>query len=209
MTNPFDNPHTINSSEQLREIYGEPSRRSLTKELDHLSEPYQALVRASGFVLVASVGPEGLDISPRGDAPGFVRIHDERTLLLPDRRGNNRADTLNNLVRDNRISLIFLIPGVGETLRVNGRAKVVIDDELCDSFTVAGKAPRSVLVTRIERTYFQCQKAIVRSALWSQESVVARATLPTAGEMIADSDASFDHQSYDAGYADYMKETLY
>lgn len=206
---PFNNPNTIDSVAALRERYGEPSARSLVKELDYLSEHYCSIIRASGFVLVASVGPEGLDISPRGDAPGFVQIVDARTLLLPDRRGNNRADTLMNIVRDDRVSLIFLVPGLGETLRVNGRAKIVVDDALCQQFTVQGKAPRSVLAIRVERAYFQCQKAIARSGLWLSESQVAPGVLPSAGQMIADQDPAFDAASYDAGYAEYMRETMY
>ncbi len=205
----FDPQQVISDVSQLRSRYGEPSERSLRKVLDHMSDHYAALVQASPFVLVASVGPEGVDVSPRGDAPGFVRIADPRTLMLPDRRGNNRADTLCNIVRDPRVSLLFLIPGVGETLRVIGRAQVVIDPQLCDSFAVQGKAPRSVIVVHIQEVYFQCQKALARSRLWAADSQVERGTLPSAGQILQAVVDDFDGEDYDAGYADYMRKTIY
>lgn len=135
--------------------------------------------------MLSTVGPEGLDGSPRGDGPGFVRVADERTLLLPDRRGNNRCDSLRNIVRDPRIALLFLIPGVGNTLRVNGRARLSVEPALLESFAVKGQAPRSVAVISVERVYFQCARALVRSALWSPESQVDPESLPGAGEMLA------------------------
>ena len=209
MSDPFLNTQVVDSVEMLRALYGEPSARSLAKELDYLSDHYQAIVKASPFVLVASVAAEGLDISPRGDKAGFVAIHDKQTLMLPDRRGNNRADTLMNIVRDDRVSLIFMVPGMGETLRVNGRARVVIDDQLCGQFVVQGKAPRSVVVVRVERAYFQCQKALARSGLWDPANYVDRSQLPTAGQMIADQDSTFDAAGYDASYPEHMARTIY
>ncbi|XOV83970.1 MAG: pyridoxamine 5'-phosphate oxidase family protein [bacterium] len=205
----FDPSTVITTPAALRALYGEPSARSLIKELDHVSPHYQQFIEASPFVVVGSVGPEGLDTSPRGDAPGFVKVADPQTLLLPDRRGNNRADTLMNIVRDPRVSLLFLIPGVGETLRVIGQARIVVDARLCQQFEVQGKLPRSVMVLAVDKVYFQCQKALTRSRLWQVESQVARATLPTTGQMIAALDESFDGESYDRNYAEYQQKTIY
>lgn len=206
----FDSEHHVKSVKELEALYGPPVPRSLTKELDHLSDHYRAFVEAAPFVVVATSGPEGLDCSPRGDPPGFVRVHDDRTVLMPDRRGNNRLDTLRNIVRDPRISLLFLIPGVGETLRINGRASINIDPGLCATFEIEGKTPRSVLEITVERVYFQCQKALARSKLWSADAQVPRSALPTAGDMLqAISEEPFDGKAYDEGYPDHMKKTTY
>ncbi|PCJ71871.1 MAG: flavin-nucleotide-binding protein [Rhodobiaceae bacterium] len=201
---------TISTVEELEALYGAPVPRSLTKELDHLSSHYRAFVEAAPFVVIASSGPEGLDCTPRGDPAGFVRVHDQHTVMLPDRRGNNRLDTLHNIVRDPRVSLLFLIPGVGETLRINGHAKIVTDPDLCASFAMQGKNPVSVLVISIDRVYFQCQKALARSNLWSIDAQVPRETLPTAGQMAeAMSNEPFDGDAYDRGYPEHMKKTIY
>lgn len=193
----------------LEAVYGEPSRGSLAKEIDHLSPHYRAFVEHAPFVLVASTGPGGLDCSPRGDAPGFVSVADARTLLLPDRRGNNRVDTLRNVIADPRIALLFLVPGVGETLRVNGTAEIDVDPDLLASFAVDGKAPRSVLRVHVERVYFQCQKALVRSRLWEPESRIERSRLPSAGEILAALDREVDAAAYDAAYPERMRQTIY
>lgn len=205
----------ISDVAQLRALYGEPSAKSLSKEIDYLSDHYCHMIAASPFVVLASVGPEGVDTSPRGDAPGFVRVVDEHTLMLPDRRGNNRADTLINIVRDPRVSMLFLIPGVGETLRVIGKAEIVVDQTLCDSFKIQGQAPRSVLVVHVEQVYFQCQKAIARSKLWAVESQVERSDLPTAGQILSAAievnggDEDFDGEAYDRDYPQHMRKTIY
>ena len=200
----------ITSIEELEAHYGEVNPRAIDKEQDHLTDHYRSLVEASPFVLVATVGPEGLDCSPRGDPPGFVRIHDKHTVMIPDRRGNNRLDTLKNIVRDPRISLLFMIPGVGETLRINGKAEIVTDPELCASFAMQGKNPKSVIVTTIDTVYFQCQKALARSKLWAPESIVDRSTLPTAGQMAeATAREPFDGRAYDDAYPERMKKTIY
>src|ERR671927_356664 len=149
-------PHTITSIEQLEAIYGHPSGAAVWKEIDHINAQYRAFIEAAPFFVLASVGPEGVDCSPRGDAPGFVRVSDAHTLMIPDRRGNNRIDSLRNIVRDPRVALLFLIPGVGETLRVNGRARISTDPGLMQGFAVNGKLPRSVLIVHIERTFFHC-----------------------------------------------------
>lgn len=200
----------ITTGAELEAHYGPPLPRSLAKELDHISPQYRAFIEHAPFVAVATCAPEGLDCSPRGDTPGFVRVVNEKTLLIPDRRGNNRLDALHNLVRDPRISLLFLIPGVGETLRVNGRAEIIVDESLRESFSVNGKAPGSVLAVTVGRAYFQCQKAVARSRLWDPDARLPRGTLPSAGEMLeAVLGDDFDGKSYDEGYADYMKRTLY
>jgi uncharacterized protein len=146
--------HCVTSVEQLEALYGKPLQRSLTKEIDYLSDHYRAFIEKAPFVVMATSGPEGLDCSPKGDPPGFVRVMDEKTVLIPDRRGNNRLDTLRNLVRDPRISLLFLVPGIGETLRINGRADIVTEPELCASFEMQGKIPTSVLVVTVDSVYF-------------------------------------------------------
>src|ERR1700720_341287 len=158
--------HTITTTEALESLYSDaPYGPAVIKETDHVTAEYRKLIEAAPFVVLATNGPEGLDCSPRGDPPGFVRVVDEHTLLIPDRRGNNRIDSLRNLVRDPRIALLFLIPGIGNTLRINGRAEIVVDPELCASFSLHGKTPKCVLVVTAERVYTQCPKALVRSRL--------------------------------------------
>lgn len=203
-------PQRITSIDQLEALYGTPNPKSLIKELDYISEHYRVFIERSPFVVVATSGPGGLDCSPRGDPPGFVRVHDERTVLFPDRRGNNRLDTLRNLVLDPRVSLLFLIPGVGETLRINGRADILTDPDLRDSFAVNGKAPASVVSVHVERIYFQCQKALARSRLWRAEAQIDRSELPSAGQILqALSKDDFDGDRYDRDYPNRMKQTMY
>ena len=202
--------HRITTLAELEAIYGTPAETSLVKEKDRLIPEYRALIAASPFVALATRGPEGLDCSPRGDQPGFVRVADEKTLLIPERRGNNRADSLRNIVRDPRVALLFLIPGVGETLRVNGRAAISTEPELLASFAVDGKAPRSVIVVSVEAVYFQCQKAIVRSDLWNPDKRVDRKALPTAGQILAAaSENRVGGEAYDKAYPERLKATLY
>lgn len=202
--------HLVTTEEQLVEIYGTPSGNALTKEIDHINPPYAELIEASPFFALATSGPEGMDCSPRGDAPGFVRVHDEKTLLIPDRRGNNRIDSLKNLISDPRVALLFLIPGCGETIRVVGRAAISTDPELCRSFEFAGKLPRSVLVVTVERVYYQCPKAMVRSKLWDSSTWIDRMTLPTSGKILAAiTDGQAGGDKHDEGYAEYLKATLY
>lgn len=204
--------HRLDTVEALEAVYGEPVSKAAVKEIDHISDHYRAFIEAAPFFVLATVGPEGTDCSPRGDPPGFVRVHDRNTLLIPDRRGNNRIDSLRNIARDPRVSLLFLIPGVGETMRVNGRAAIVTDPDLCASFEMQGKLPRSVIVVTAERVYFQCQKALVRSRLWDPGMQIPRSDLPSTGAMIQalmPSDEGFDGAAYDAGYPDHMKQTIY
>ena len=208
--NPVADKHLVTSTAQLDELYGAPNPLAIAKEQDHLTRQYKAFVEASPFVIIATIGPEGLDCSPRGDPAGFVRIHDDKTVMLPDRRGNNRLDTLRNIVRDPRMSLLFLIPGAGETLRINGRGTISTDPELCASFVMQGKAPTSVLLVQIDTVYFQCKKALVRSNLWNIDAASRPKNLPTAGEMVqAMSDEPFDGAAYDKDYPERMKKTIY
>ena len=200
----------ITSLEQLEALYDAPVQHSLDKEIAYLSEHYQAFIAKAPFVVVATSGPEGLDCSPRGDPPGFVRVLDEKTVALPDRRGNNRLDSLRNLVRDPRISLLFLIPGVGETLRINGRAEISTEPALLASFEMQGKTPKSVLLVTVDRIYFQCQKALVRSKLWRADAQIPRSDLPSTGEIVqALSRDHFDGAAYDRDYPERMKKTIY
>jgi PPOX class probable FMN-dependent enzyme len=169
----------------LTALYGAPHDVSVSKEIDHINPHYRAFIEAAPFFALATGGPEGFDCSPRGDAPGFVRVHDENTLLIPDRRGNNRIDSLRNIVRDPRVALLFLIPGCGETIRVIGRAAISTDPDLAATFAVDGKAPRAVIVVTAERVYYQCTKAIVRSKLWDPSQHVDRKSLPSSGTILA------------------------
>jgi PPOX class probable FMN-dependent enzyme len=145
----------ITSEAELEAIYGVPNETSTVKEVDRITPHYAALIAASPFAVLATVGEEGLDCSPRGDVAGFVRVHDDKTLMIPDRHGNNRVDSLRNIVREPRAALLFLIPGSGTTLRVNGRACLTIDRGLLSSFAVERKAPRSVIVLSVDAVYFQ------------------------------------------------------
>ena len=153
--------------------------------MNWITPHYRAYIEASPYAALATSGPEGLDCSPRGDRPGFVRVHDEKTLMLPDRRGNNRIDSLRNIVRDPRVALLFMIPGVGNTLRVNGRAHLSVALDLLASFAVEEKAPRSVTVIEVDAIYFQCARALVRSELWNPARHVDPKSLPSAGQILA------------------------
>src|SRR5690349_1784838 len=203
--------HTISTLAELEALYPDevypPAR---VKETDRITKAYQALIEASPFCVMATSGPGGLDASPRGDPKGFVRVVDENTLILPERRGNNRIDSLRNLVTDPRIALIFLIPGVSETLRVIGRAAISADPELCAGFVMQGKAPRVVLVTAVEKVFFQCAKALVRSKLWDPSLHVERASLPTAGKILAEiSGGKLGGEEHDRQAPARMMQTIY
>ncbi len=200
----------ITTIEALQRIYGEPAQPAVVKEIDYISPHYRTFIDASPFVVIATVGPEGLDCSPRGDPAGFVRVADERTVLIPDRRGNNRIDTLRNIVRDPRISLLFMIPGIGNTLRINGRAEINDDPELLKSFAMGDKLPRTVLKVTTERVYFHCPKAFVRAKLWDPSVQIPRSALPSTGEILAClTSGGIDGQDYDRAYPKRMEETIY
>ena len=154
----------------------------MVKEIDHINQTYRKLIEAAPFFALATCGPDGLDCSPRGDPAGFVRVLDEKTIAVPDRRGNNRIDSLRNLIHDPRVALLFMIPGVNETLRIIGRAEICTEPQLCGTFTIQGKAPRAVLLISVDRVYFQCAKALVRSKLWDPATRVDRSIPPTRGD---------------------------
>jgi hypothetical protein len=200
----------IATIEQLEAIYGYPNDASTVKVSDRVTLAYRALIDKSPFAALATCGPEGLDCSPRGDLPGFVRIHDEKTLMMPDRRGNNRADSLRNIVRDPRVALLFLIPGSGSTLRVNGGALVSDDADLRASFKMDGKAPRTVIVMTVDEIYFQCARAIVRSDLWNPDKRIDPKSLPTPGQILADmSDNRVGGEQYDREWPDRARQTMW
>ena len=202
--------HLVTTLEQLDALYGKKNPNSIVKEIDHLSDGYRKLIEAAPFVAIATGGPDGFDCSPKGDAPGFVRILDDKTLAIPDRPGNNRLDGFRNILRDPRIALLFLIPGVGETFRVNGRASISIDPDLMESFAVNGKLPRSVLIVHIETAFFHCSKAIVRSKLWSEETKIDRKSLPSTGTILAElSHGELGGETYDREAPEKIKAQLY
>lgn len=202
--------HRITDVAALERIYGKPAGAAVAKEIDYLHPHYQRMIAASPFVVLATNGPAGVDTSPRGDAPGFVAVEDEKTLLLPDRPGNNRIDSLRNILADPHIALLFLIPGIGETLRVNGRAAISIDPALLARFKVNDKSPRAVLVISVDTVFFQCSRAILRSRLWDPAQHIERSSLPSLGRMVADiSRSGFDAESYDKGLYERLKGALY
>ena len=200
----------IRDEEALKAIYGESSAGAIGKEIDYIHPHYRAMIEASPFVVLATSGPEGLDCSPRGDPAGFVHVLDEKTLLIPDRRGNNRIDSLRNIIRDDRVALLFLIPGIGETLRVNGRASISVAPELIGRFPYQGTLPRTVIIVKSESVYFQCPKALVRSDLWNPEKHITRKSLPSTGMVLQDITAGkVGGEKFDREYPQRLRTTLY
>lgn len=210
MLNELNTAHQILDLKTLQATYGTPSAASIKKEIDYIHPAYRELIEAAPFAVLATNGPDGTDASPRGDSAGFIRVQDEKTLLLPDRRGNNRIDSLRNIIHDPAVALLFLIPGVGETLRINGEATITVDPVLLDQFAVEGKLPTSVLVIKVKKVFFQCSRAIVRSRLWDPALHVNRSTLPSAGAILqALSDAEIDGAKYDADLPERVLNTMY
>lgn len=202
---------TITSISELEALYlPAPAPASTTKVTHAMTPHYRQLIEASPFAALATVGPEGIDCSPRGDKSGFVRIHDDKTLMMPDRRGNNRIDSLRNIVRDPRCAFLFLIPGSGTTMRANGRAHLSIDPALLDSFAVEEKAPRSVIVLEIDELYFQCARAIIRSELWNPARHVNPTSLPSPGQILADmTENQVGGDSYDKAWPERAKASMW
>jgi len=198
---------TIDTIDALEALYGSPSEAAVVKVTDRLTRAYRAWIERSRFVVISTVGPEGVDGSPRGDAGPVVEIADARTLLLPDWRGNNRIDTLRNIVRDSRVALMFFVAGSDNVIRVNGTAVVSADPALVGRFEQQGKHPRTVVVVTIGEVYAQCARALMRAALWSGEDLSGG--LPTVGDMLADAKAGFDGETYDAGWAARAKRSLW
>lgn len=190
--------HLITTITQLEALYGVPHERAVRKEIPFLNEDYQAFIQAAPFLVIASAGTGGTDCSPKGDAAGFVAILDQHTLAIPDHPGNNRVDNLRNIVEDGRVSLLFIIPGIGETLRVNGRAVISVEPSLLQRFEVREKLPRAVIVVTVQAAYFHCSKAIVRSSLWDVTQQIQRDRLPSAGAMHKRlAGGNFDAETYD------------
>ena len=205
-----ENTAYVTTTEALEKLYGPTARPSMVKEVDHIHPVYRPFIEAAPFVVLASSGPGGLDASPRGDQGGFVHIEDSKTLYLPDRRGNNRIDTLRNIVTDPRVALLFIVPGVGETLRVNGTAQISIKPDLLSRFAVKGQLPKSVLHITVTSVYFQCSRAVIRAGLWDTARHVERSSLPTAGQILKEvSAAEIDGDAYDKALPGRIADTLY
>lgn len=204
------NPHHITSTEQLAALYGPISEAALKKEVPYLHPLYQKLIEASPFFIMATNGEHGLDASPRGDPPGFVVVENQHTLLLPERRGNNRVDSLHNLIQDPRIGLLFMIPGMRESLRVNGRALISTEPALLERFIVQGQPPKCVLIVTVETAYFQCARAAQRAQLWQRAGEPLPTGLPTPGELLsATSDGAVDGEKYDRDLPQRLLTTMY
>ncbi|CAN7315766.1 pyridoxamine 5'-phosphate oxidase family protein [Rhizobium sp. LjRoot258] len=200
----------IETVEELAAIYaGGLTQASVAKVTDYLTPLYRAMIEASPFVALATVGPQGLDCSPRGDIGGVVRIIDDTTLHLPDWRGNNRVDSLSNIVRDPRLALMFLIPGSNTTMRINGRGVVTNDEAVLASFEMDGKHPRTVIVITIDEVYFQCARALIRSELWNPETFVDPKSLPTPGLMLKAAIGDFDYETYDREWPQRAARTMW
>lgn len=197
----------IKTITELEAIYGEPIPASVTKVCKTLTPKYQQWIEASRFLILSTVGPEGTDASPRGDDGPVVQILDDSTLLLPDWRGNNRIDSLRNIVRDDRVSLMFMVPGSNNVVRVNGTATITDDRAMTQRFEKKGKLPRTVIMITVTEIYFQCAKALMRSKLWASDDESAR--VPTAGEFVKEQQADFDAEGYDSGYAEYAKGRMW
>jgi uncharacterized protein len=200
--------HSIHTLEQLQALFGPVGEASSRKEVDFIHPKYRAMIEASPFAILATAGPDGLDASPRGDPPGFVAVKDEKTLLIPERRGNNRIDSLRNILVDPRVALIFLIPGAGETLRVNGKATITTDPQLMQRLAMNGKPPQCVIEVKVDTVFFQCARAIQRSGLW--QTPPAERAIPTAGAVLESlTDAAIDGTKYDADLPARQRATLY
>lgn len=200
----------ITDSNELEQLYGAVAKSSLMKVTDHIHPAYRPFIEASPFVALATSGPEGLDVSPRGDPAGFIHIEDAKTLLLPDRRGNNRIDSLRNILHDNRVALLFLIPGIGETLRINGTAEIRKDPALLEKFSVDNQSPKTVLRISVENVFFQCSRAVIRSKLWDPAAQIERQALPSTGSILSMiSHSEIDGLAYDEALPERLKTTLY
>jgi PPOX class probable FMN-dependent enzyme len=205
----FDNA-TVKAVDELATLYARPMERALKKEIDHVDATGRAFIAASPFLVLATGSSQGLDCSPKGDKAGFVQVVDDgRTLLIPDRRGNNRIDSIKNLVEDPRVAMIFLVPGANETYRVNGRARVSADPALRQRFAVDGKEPTTVIVVTVEQAYQHCPKALVRSDLWKASSAGRPKGAPTMGDFAAARSPGTDSAAYDADLARRMPNELY
>lgn len=203
-------PQEIAREEELRELYGPASERSLRKEMTSLDPHARNFIAHSPFLVIGTAGVEGgSDVSPKGDAPGFVAVLDDHTLVIPDRPGNNRLDGLRNILENPQVGLLFLIPGVNETLRVNGRARITRDASLLAPLAVQGKVPKTGLVVEVHEVFLHCPKALIRSKLWDPETQIERKTFPTMGQMLADQIGGMDPAELDRGTEESIKTRLY
>ncbi len=199
----------IETVEELNALYGVPVEASIIKVTPFLTREYRRMIEASPFVALATVGREGLDCSPRGDAGQVVHVEDDKTILMPDWRGNNRVDSLANIVRDPRVALMFLVPGSNTAMRINGRAIVVIEPALLERFEMDGRHPRSVIVLTIDEVYCQCARALIRSDLWNPAKFVGAGALPTVGEMMREIKDGFDGGAYDRDWPGRAARTMW
>jgi len=197
----------INDISELEAIYGVPARASIVKVLSHVSPLHAQWIASSRFCVLATAGKGGTDASPRGDDGPVVTLMDPKTLLMPDWRGNNRMDSLRNIVTDGRVSLIFMVQGSNNCVRINGRAEVRLDDDLLDRFEDKGRKPRSVIVVHVSEVYSQCARALMRAGTWNGENHAAG--LPTVGDFLSEAEAGFDGTAYDAAWGDRAKKTLW
>lgn len=200
----------VTTLEELETLYGAVTQPAIIKEVDHIHPIYRPFIEASPLAVLATAGPGGLNATARGDPAGFIHIEDEHTLILPDRQGNNRVDSLRNILADPRVALLFFIPGVGETLRVNGTGKIIACPDYLDRFAVSGKPPKTVLRIDVKSVLFQCMRAVLRSEMWKQESQVDRKTLPSVGTILRTlSQAAIDDKAYDQEAPQRLANTLY
>ena len=201
--------HRVESLQQLELLYNKPLATSLGKETNSINPLYRILIEASPFFTIASRGPKGLDVSPRGDQPGFVKVIDQRTIAIPDRRGNNRIDTLRNIIHDPSVALLFLIPGVEMTLRYNGRAHLTTEPALLESLSVDGKAPVTAIIVELDTLFFQCARALKRAKLWDPNSQIDASLMPSAGQLAKSAMPEFDAKSYDEVLEKRQRGSLY
>lgn len=201
--------HRINSIEQLESLYGQALATSLGKETDTINPYYRKLIESAPFFAIASSGDKGLDVSPRGDPAGFVKILDQRTIAIPDRRGNNRLDTLRNIIEHPSVALLFLVPGLEMTLRYNGRAHLSVEPTLLESLSADGKLPASVIVVELDTLFFQCARALKRAKLWDASTQIDPKTMPTAGQLAKSAMPDFDAEGYDEALEERQNNSLY
>ncbi|HMV26393.1 MAG TPA: pyridoxamine 5'-phosphate oxidase family protein [bacterium] len=205
-----DREFLVTDEDTLKKLYGTPSEASLAKETDYMHPHYRRFIEVSPFFVLATSGPHGLDASPRGDKPGFVTVENEKTLLIPDRRGNNRMDSLRNIIHNPSVALFFLVPGIGESLRVNGRAQITVDPAWRSRFEMENKLPATVLIVHVEKVFFQCARAIQRSGLWDPSLHITRDQLPSTGTILEDLSAQrITASEYDRDLYVRQKNTLY
>ena len=202
----------IETKEELREFYGPANERSVKKQMAKLDEHAKNFIALSPFMVISSATAEGADASPKGDPPGFVKVIDDNTLIIPDRPGNNRVDTMSNIVENNHVGLLFLVPGMCETLRVNGRARITTDPEILEPHSVRGRLPRSAMIIDVDDVYLHCAKALIRADLWNAEKHIERTSFPSMGQMLADQideDGYNDGEEMNKGIQERYKTGLY